>query len=306
MQYLFRISAQAIGRIVKQISIVIFSTLKDEYMPIPNKEAWLKTAEEYFDYRQIPNCLGSLDGKHVRLQKPAKSGSLYHNFKGFSSLVLLACVDANYAFTCIDVGAVGSANDSAIFKNSDFGKLFFKNKLKIPPANCFPGGSSEKMPYFFIADEAFPITTHLMRPFSGKSIAGNPAEQNRKETYNYRLSRARINVECAFGGLRSKFRVYDTPIKTNMTTSIQIVKATCMLHNYIRQEDRPHVNETEIAAEFRASRLTRRNLQDLQVQQCGNATSDGQYVREYLSKYFLSIAGAVPWQNRRVNPRNFN
>lgn len=287
-------------------------------MPIPTKETWLKIATEYSDYRQIPNCLGSIDGKHVRIQKPAKSASLYFNYKKFSSLVLLTSVDANYCFTFIDVGAVGSANDTAVFQNSTFGKRFFKNELLIPPANCFPGGS-EKMPYFFIADEAFPLASNLMRPYSGRNITGrnitgrnitgrniraqcSAVERRRKQIFNYRLSRARMNVECGFGMLRSKFRVYDTPLKTNMATSIKIVKATCVLHNFIRQEDRPHVNETEIATEFRASRLSRLNLQDLIIQQGGYATSDGQYVRDQLSKHFLSEAGRVP----RLSPRNKN
>lgn len=287
------------------MSDVIFLTLKDEYMPIPTKECWLKIATEYSDYRQIPNCLGSIDGKHVRIQKPAKSASLYHNYKHFKSLVLLVSVDANYCFTCIDVGAVGSANDTAIFTNSNFGKRFYKNQLHIPPARCFPGGT-EMMPHFFIADEAFPLNTHLMRPFSGRNIAINPVQRPRKEIYNYRISRARLNVECGFGMLRTKFRIYDTPLKTNMATSKKIVKATCVLHNYIRQEDRPHVNESEVASEFRASRLTRLNLIDLHVQRGEYATTDGQYVRNQLSNHFISENGSVPWQSCRINPTNFN
>lgn len=203
-------------------------------------------------------------------------------------MVLMVSVDANYLFTCIDVGAFGSANDNAVFRNSNFGKRFFSNQLDIPPAQCFPG-EAKKMPFSFVGDAAFPINTNLMRPFSGKSISKNTigGERERKKTFNYRLSRARMNVECAFGILRSKNRVFDTPLKTDLQTSIKIVKATCVLHNFIRIEDRPTVNASKIAAEFRASRLTRNNLNDLNVQQSGNASSDGQFVRDNLSKYFL-------------------
>lgn len=111
-----------------------------------------------------------------------------------------------------------------------------------------------------------------------------------------------MNVECGFGIYRSKFRIFHTPIKTNLETSKKIVKATCVLHNFIRREDRPHVNETEVATEFRESRMTRKNLQDLQDR---GGKTDGQYVRDKLSEYFLSEAGTVPWQSRRIKPTNF-
>lgn len=54
------------------MSEVIFMSLKDDYMPVPTKKSWLKIAEEYSNYRQIPNCLGSIDGKHIQRQTHLK------------------------------------------------------------------------------------------------------------------------------------------------------------------------------------------------------------------------------------------
>ena len=53
---------------------------------------------------QFPNCLGGLDGKHVKIYPLANSGSLYHNFKGGFSVVLMALVDANLEFIYVDAG----------------------------------------------------------------------------------------------------------------------------------------------------------------------------------------------------------
>lgn len=291
------------------MSDVIYKVLREEYLPVPTNEKWKQISKEYLDYRQIPQCLGSIDGKHIRIQKPEKGGSLWYNYKKFHSLHLMVSVDANYVFTIIDVGACGSANDNAVFRNSAFGESFFRNKLDIPKAEPLPSGG-DPFPFFFVADEAFPLTPSLMRPFAAKNLkksGSDNAERNKKEIFNYRISRARLNVECAFGILRSKFRIYDTPMLTDVPNTVKTVKATCVLHNFIRLEDRPHVNESEISQEFRATYQTRKNLTPLSVQtlNCGTHSYDAAAVRNNLADYFISDRGKVSWQNYKIRPTNF-
>lgn len=67
-------------------------------MPIPNTEKWLEGAERFHAFWNLPNCTGSLDGKHICIKAPPNSGSAYINYKGYFSIVLLALVDADGLF----------------------------------------------------------------------------------------------------------------------------------------------------------------------------------------------------------------
>jgi hypothetical protein len=127
-------------------------------------EEWLRIADEFNDICKMPNCIGSIDRKHCRIKSPPNAASLYFNYKSFHSMNLLGMADANLCFTLIDVGAYGRENDSSIFSNSSFGKVFSSGNLNVPPMRNIPG-TSVSIPLYFIGNEAFPLKPNLMRPF---------------------------------------------------------------------------------------------------------------------------------------------
>ena len=65
--------------------------------------------------------------------------------------------------------------------------------VTLPQSKRMPD-SDRKLNYVFIADEAFPLKDHIMRPYPGRDL-----NTDSKKIYNYRLSRARRVVENAFG-----------------------------------------------------------------------------------------------------------
>ena len=57
------------------------------------------------------------------MQVPKNSGSLFFTCKGTFSLVLMALVDVDYKFICVDLSMdYGSQSDGAVFNNSHLGQ----------------------------------------------------------------------------------------------------------------------------------------------------------------------------------------
>lgn len=130
-------------------------------MPAPTEELWRKVAAGFKQQRNFPNCIGALDGTHVVIQKPAGSGSLFFNYKGTFSIVLLALVDHHYNFIAVDVGAYGSNSDGGIFSNSNLGKSLDAGILHVPPPAPLPDAPElGSLPYAIVADDAFPKDLH--------------------------------------------------------------------------------------------------------------------------------------------------
>ena len=108
LAFQFRISRHAISYIVDETCAAITEVIGKEFMQVPqSEEQWLRVREKFNERWNFPNCLGAIDGKHIVMLQPAKSGSHYRNYKGSDSVVLLAIVGPNYKFLYVDVGANG-------------------------------------------------------------------------------------------------------------------------------------------------------------------------------------------------------
>lgn len=172
--------------------------MKKECIPELSKEKWESITSDFEKFANFPHCLGAVDGKHIRIVCPAKSGSMYYNYKEYYSVVLMAVADSKYRFVYVDIGSFGKDCDSSVFKQSSLWKLIETNTLQLPDEKCLPGIESPKIPYFFVGDEAFGLHEHLLRPYGGTHLSLE------KRIFNYRLCRARRYVECAFGILSNK------------------------------------------------------------------------------------------------------
>jgi len=84
----------------------------------------------------------------------------------------------------------------------------------------------------FVADEAFPLTVNILKPYPGSHEKGSI-----KRTYNYPLSRARRVVENVFGILSTVFRVLRKPMLLEPSKAERVITTCVYSHNYLRKNN---------------------------------------------------------------------
>lgn len=257
-------------------------------MPTTQNE-WNRIISGFDSIWNFP-AFGAIDGKHVVIECPANSGSNYYNYKGTFSVVLLALVDHNYNYTCIDVGSYGSNSDGGIYLKSSLKRAIEENILNIP---------SEAV---MLGDDAFPLNTYLMKPYARRNYLSE-----KQKIYNYRHCRARRVVENAFGITASRFRVFRKPIPLLPATVIKLVKASCALHNWIRKNGCSQLISVDIEDHEKGCILpgSWRNepepngLLQLGTPSQRNYLTDARKKRDKFADYFMG-EGAVDWQSRFI------
>lgn len=192
-------------------------------------EEWLAIEEGFGG--NFPHCVGAIDGKHIVLESPIGSGSQYYNYKKTFSFVLLAVVDSNYNFIYADIGAPGRISDGGVFQSSIFWKKLMTGDFNLPPDCPLPGRRSN-VPYVFLGDGAFALSTHVMKPYPGNHDSGSL-----QRTFNCRLSSSRVIVENVFGVLSSVFRIFKKPMELQPEQATLITLSCILLHNFLRRRE---------------------------------------------------------------------
>lgn len=131
------------------------------------------------------------------------------------------------------------SSDAGIFKRSKLYEKLCDGTLGVPEPRAI-NQTNEKYPFVIVGDEAFPLSENLLRPYGGKQLT--PL----KETFNARLTRARRYIECCFGILANKWRIFHRPIDLDIDATVTLVKATCVLHNFIRTRDGIRSNDEKL------------------------------------------------------------
>uniref|UniRef100_A0A6P7G6W6 Protein ANTAGONIST OF LIKE HETEROCHROMATIN PROTEIN 1-like n=1 Tax=Diabrotica virgifera virgifera TaxID=50390 RepID=A0A6P7G6W6_DIAVI len=128
----FRVGFSTVSAIVVEVCEALCRNLQHIYLPEPTTEIWKKSEEGFRNTWRFPNCIGSIDGKHVTIKCPDKTGSNYWCYLNKFSTVLMAIVGPDYRFISVDIGGFGKNSDGGIFEASNMGRRFETNQMGVP------------------------------------------------------------------------------------------------------------------------------------------------------------------------------
>ncbi|XP_070390853.1 putative nuclease HARBI1 [Dermacentor albipictus] len=299
LSYSFRVGKSTVSTLVPKVCQALWTVLQPRFLKPLNEQSIKAIAEEFYWKWNFPNCAGAIDGKHIHLGAPPNSGSLYFNYKQGFSVNLMASCDASYKFTSVYIGCYGRESDGGVFAASELGKFVDNGHQNLPAPCALPNGGPV-LPYVFVADDAFPLKTNLMKPYPGMQVANSA-----KRIYNYRLSRARRCIENAFGVMCARWRVLRNRMSLLPDNAVLAVAACCCLHNFLMQEGRqaggycpPQFADTNGSSGELISGDWRNSTPPL-PQACRQGSNtysrNAADVRDSFASYFHG-RGAVPWQ----------
>ena len=113
----------------------------------------------------------------------------------------------------------------------------------------------------------------------------------------FRLSRARRVIENTFGILSHRWRILQKSIETDVKNTVSIVKACCILHNFLTQNLDWNRTEAIIAA----AAASEFNL-DQGLFKDKNATRNKKISEEIRNNFveYFNEEGAVSWQESYI------
>lgn len=164
---------------------------------------WEAIAAKYNELWNFPNCIVAIDGKHVVMVAPPNAGTVFYNYKGTHSIILMRITDAEYKLIYVDVGRNGRFSDGGVFNRCSFARGMVSNQLSLPQPKALPGRQLP-VPYVLVADDAFALGPNILKPYSLRNLT------MLQRVFNYRLSRARRVIENVFGIMSVRFRVMKT------------------------------------------------------------------------------------------------
>jgi DDE superfamily endonuclease len=214
--------------ICAEVNEAIVEHLRDEYVSFPTGDRLRAVMSGFESKRQgkgLPMVAGAVDGSHIPYHPPDRDHADFCNRKGWYSILLQGCVDDKGLFTDFYVGWPGRAHDARVWKESP---LYAWARDGDVLRDVGPRDICGQPVYpVILGDAAYPCDTFCLPPFKGRVSSD-------RDWFNEMQSSARQCVECAFGRLKSRFRILTIPVKyKKVEHRVMQVAACCILHNFV-------------------------------------------------------------------------
>lgn len=198
--------------------------MRNEFIKFP--ETMVETASTIRSFEHLsalPNIAGAIDGTHIRISAPKESAVDYFSRYQQHDFIIQAVVDGSTLFTDFSAGFPGSMHDARVLRNTTLFRRAEQREILTGPLVDI--GCNQIGPYL-VGDSAYPLCPWLLKPFP--EATRNP----REIAFNKELSSARVKVECAFGVLKSRWRILQKRLDSDIQFATKIAISCAVLHNF--------------------------------------------------------------------------
>jgi len=225
--------------IFKQFIHNFSSHFKDVFITLPQPQQ-LKNMMEVYAAMGFPGCVGSVDCTHIRWWNcPRKRQNLCRGKEGFPTLAFQVLVDPSRRIQFVSKSFFGSLNDKNICDVDKFiynnnggmlnasgtARLLYKDVIydifnKDGEVITLRGG-------YFISDGGYPLLSIFVNPHCKR-------HDRAAVIWSEFLESIRKDVECCFGILKSRFRMFMYGVRLHEKIDVEKAFHTaCILHNML-------------------------------------------------------------------------
>nr|XP_034896703.1 protein ALP1-like [Populus alba] len=209
VQERFQHSGETVSRCFKEVlkslrlfAVEIIKPVDPQFTSTPREIAMNPRFMPHFK-----NCVGAIDGTHVRACVPAANQIPFIGRKGVPTQNVMAACSFDMQFMFVWAGWEGSAHDTR---------------------------------KYYLVDAGYPNEYGYLGPYKGERYhfqefrrRGQPS--GRKEVFNRAHSSLRNVIERSFGVWKQRWKILQNMPAYPYKTQVEIVVASMALHNYIRR-----------------------------------------------------------------------
>ena len=203
---------------------------EDEYIHIPRTEAEMESVLGESRRMGYPGCIGFMDGVHCRWDRcPAQWRHLFKRDKKYPTIGWQCCVNHKRRFLSVMPAQMGTVVDATACKYDEFVRklvhdpLYVKAKYKL---RSWPGGAFFTEQGLWLSVDGGYICIPCLLLGDADSL------EEAMNAFHEHMLGQRKHVECAFGILKGRFRIFKLPLMMHDFKEIDdMFVMCCILHN---------------------------------------------------------------------------
>ncbi|KAJ8671671.1 hypothetical protein QAD02_002930 [Eretmocerus hayati] len=185
----------------------------------------------------------------------------------------------------VNLNISGHLSDSSMYSVSNLRRKLANHEMALPPPGWLPNSNVE-LPHVFLADEIFPFSQNVMKPYNRSRLTGLL-----ENTYNFRHSRGRMPVECQYRNLQVKWEILRQPSGFDLSVTNDLIISILALNNFLINSDNPDLPTSEVLQQDR----------EQMVVDVGQSQLSPAEIRQRFAAYLVrGEPGYLPWADRYI------